>query len=76
MDPDGRLHLLVEADDVMSLRLLPQIHYLRLTTAILHHEKSRKYLLSNVLYPSHTCGIIYHTNDFWYFVYAEHLHCI
>ncbi|CAL8383224.1 unnamed protein product [Boreogadus saida] len=28
-----------------------QIHYLRLTTAILHHEKSRKYLLSNVLYP-------------------------
>uniref|UniRef100_W5K9D2 RING-type E3 ubiquitin transferase n=1 Tax=Astyanax mexicanus TaxID=7994 RepID=W5K9D2_ASTMX len=25
-----------------------QIHYLRLTTAILHHEKSRKYLLSNV----------------------------
>ncbi|CAL8337644.1 unnamed protein product [Merluccius merluccius] len=24
-----------------------QIHYLRLTTAILHHEKSRKYLLSN-----------------------------
>eukprot|EP00064_Thunnus_orientalis_P025524 superscaffoldBa00013115_g25909 len=29
-----------------------QIHYLRLTTAILRHEKSRKYLLSNVLYPS------------------------
>lgn len=29
-----------------------QIHYLRLTTAILHHEKSRKYLLNNVLYPS------------------------
>lgn len=28
-----------------------QIHYLRLTTAILHHEKSRKYLLNNVLYP-------------------------
>uniref|UniRef100_A0A8C7FJF4 RING-type E3 ubiquitin transferase n=1 Tax=Oncorhynchus kisutch TaxID=8019 RepID=A0A8C7FJF4_ONCKI len=28
-----------------------QIHYLRLTTAILRHEKSRKYLLSNVLYP-------------------------
>lgn len=27
-----------------------QIHYLRLTTAILHHEKSRKYLLSNVLF--------------------------
>uniref|UniRef100_A0AAZ3SPN2 E3 ubiquitin-protein ligase RNF123 n=1 Tax=Oncorhynchus tshawytscha TaxID=74940 RepID=A0AAZ3SPN2_ONCTS len=27
------------------------IHYLRLTTAILRHEKSRKYLLSNVLYP-------------------------
>uniref|UniRef100_A0A6Q2XWJ6 E3 ubiquitin-protein ligase RNF123 n=1 Tax=Esox lucius TaxID=8010 RepID=A0A6Q2XWJ6_ESOLU len=27
-----------------------QIHYLRLTTAILRHEKSRKYLLSNVLY--------------------------
>uniref|UniRef100_A0AAY5KFJ3 E3 ubiquitin-protein ligase RNF123 n=1 Tax=Esox lucius TaxID=8010 RepID=A0AAY5KFJ3_ESOLU len=26
------------------------IHYLRLTTAILRHEKSRKYLLSNVLY--------------------------
>uniref|UniRef100_A0A8B9JX89 Ring finger protein 123 n=1 Tax=Astyanax mexicanus TaxID=7994 RepID=A0A8B9JX89_ASTMX len=25
-----------------------QIHYLRLTTAILRHEKSRKYLLSNV----------------------------
>uniref|UniRef100_A0AAQ4PPD9 E3 ubiquitin-protein ligase RNF123 n=1 Tax=Gasterosteus aculeatus aculeatus TaxID=481459 RepID=A0AAQ4PPD9_GASAC len=24
-----------------------QIHYLRLTTAILHHEKSRKYLLNN-----------------------------
>ncbi|XP_056116539.1 E3 ubiquitin-protein ligase RNF123 [Rhinichthys klamathensis goyatoka] len=28
-----------------------QIHYLRLTTAILRHEKSRKFLLSNVLYP-------------------------
>ncbi|OCT83225.1 hypothetical protein XELAEV_18025761mg [Xenopus laevis] len=28
-----------------------QIHYLRLTIAILRHEKSRKYLLSNVLYP-------------------------
>uniref|UniRef100_A0A8C8A1U4 Ring finger protein 123 n=1 Tax=Oryzias sinensis TaxID=183150 RepID=A0A8C8A1U4_9TELE len=28
-----------------------QIHYLRLTTAILRHEKSRKYLLNNVLYP-------------------------
>nr|XP_023667118.1 E3 ubiquitin-protein ligase RNF123 [Paramormyrops kingsleyae] len=27
-----------------------QIHYLRLTTAILCHEKSRKYLLSNVLF--------------------------
>ncbi|KAG7255144.1 hypothetical protein CRUP_013980, partial [Coryphaenoides rupestris] len=27
--------------------LLMEIHYLRLTTAILHHEKSRKYLLSN-----------------------------
>ncbi|XP_073718060.1 E3 ubiquitin-protein ligase RNF123 [Misgurnus anguillicaudatus] len=27
-----------------------QIHYLRLTTAILSHEKSRKYLLSNVLF--------------------------
>ncbi|XP_049442135.1 E3 ubiquitin-protein ligase RNF123 [Epinephelus fuscoguttatus] len=27
-----------------------QIHYLRLTTAILHHEKSRKYLLNNVLF--------------------------
>ncbi|XP_074861386.1 E3 ubiquitin-protein ligase RNF123 isoform X1 [Carettochelys insculpta] len=27
-----------------------QIHYLRLTTAILKHEKSRKYLLSNVLF--------------------------
>ncbi|XP_051764458.1 E3 ubiquitin-protein ligase RNF123 isoform X3 [Ctenopharyngodon idella] len=27
-----------------------QIHYLRLTTAILRHEKSRKYLLSNVLF--------------------------
>uniref|UniRef100_A0AAR2IRE2 E3 ubiquitin-protein ligase RNF123 n=1 Tax=Pygocentrus nattereri TaxID=42514 RepID=A0AAR2IRE2_PYGNA len=26
-----------------------QIHYLRLTTAILRHEKSRKYLLSNVI---------------------------
>ncbi|CAB1439436.1 unnamed protein product, partial [Pleuronectes platessa] len=24
-----------------------QIHYLRLTTAVLHHEKSRKYLLNN-----------------------------
>lgn len=32
--------------------LVFQIHYLRLTTAILRHEKSRKYLLSNVLYPS------------------------
>lgn len=31
--------------------LVFQIHYLRLTTAILRHEKSRKYLLSNVLYP-------------------------
>lgn len=31
-----------------------QIHYLRLTIAILRHEKSRKYLLSNVLYPSHS----------------------
>ncbi|MEQ2179271.1 hypothetical protein GOODEAATRI_022966 [Goodea atripinnis] len=29
-----------------------QIHYLRLTTAILRHEKSRKYLLNSVLYPS------------------------
>uniref|UniRef100_A0A3P8WYS0 E3 ubiquitin-protein ligase RNF123 n=1 Tax=Cynoglossus semilaevis TaxID=244447 RepID=A0A3P8WYS0_CYNSE len=29
-----------------------QVHYLRLTTAILHHEKSRKYLLNYVLYPS------------------------
>lgn len=29
----------------------PQIHYLRLTIAILRHEKSRKFLLSNVLYP-------------------------
>uniref|UniRef100_UPI00398EA455 E3 ubiquitin-protein ligase RNF123 n=1 Tax=Pristiophorus japonicus TaxID=55135 RepID=UPI00398EA455 len=28
-----------------------QIHYLRLTIAILKHEKTRKYLLSNVLYP-------------------------
>ncbi|NWR03802.1 RN123 ligase, partial [Paradoxornis webbianus] len=28
-----------------------QIHYLRLTIAVLKHEKSRKYLLSNVLYP-------------------------
>lgn len=27
-----------------------QIHYLRLTTAILRHEKSRKYLLKNVLF--------------------------
>ncbi|XP_051977276.1 E3 ubiquitin-protein ligase RNF123-like [Xyrauchen texanus] len=27
-----------------------QIHYLRLTTAILRHEKSRKFLLSNVLF--------------------------
>ncbi|XP_073793682.1 E3 ubiquitin-protein ligase RNF123 isoform X3 [Danio rerio] len=27
-----------------------QIHYLRLTSAILRHEKSRKYLLSNVLF--------------------------
>ncbi|XP_057701167.1 E3 ubiquitin-protein ligase RNF123 isoform X2 [Corythoichthys intestinalis] len=27
-----------------------QIHYLRLTTAILRHEKSRKYLLGNVLF--------------------------
>ncbi|XP_077434785.1 E3 ubiquitin-protein ligase RNF123 isoform X4 [Vanacampus margaritifer] len=27
-----------------------QIHYLRLTTAILRHEKSRKYLLTNVLF--------------------------
>nr|XP_055073617.1 E3 ubiquitin-protein ligase RNF123 [Misgurnus anguillicaudatus] len=27
-----------------------QIHYLRLTTAILSHEKSRKYLLGNVLF--------------------------
>ncbi|XP_041080554.1 E3 ubiquitin-protein ligase RNF123 isoform X1 [Polyodon spathula] len=27
-----------------------QIHYLRLTTAILRHENSRKYLLSNVLF--------------------------
>ncbi|XP_061584681.1 E3 ubiquitin-protein ligase RNF123 [Cololabis saira] len=27
-----------------------QIHYLRLTTAILRHEKSRKYLLNNVLF--------------------------
>lgn len=32
-----------------------QIHFLRLTTAILHHEKSRKYLLNNVLYPSVCC---------------------
>ncbi|KAI4888500.1 hypothetical protein NFI96_013559, partial [Prochilodus magdalenae] len=31
-----------------------QIHYLRLTTAILRHEKSRKYLLNNVLYPFHS----------------------
>ena len=31
--------------------LSPQIHYLRLTIAILSHEKSRKFLLSNVLYP-------------------------
>ena len=31
-----------------------QIHYLRLTTAILRHEKSRKYLLNNVLYPFDT----------------------
>lgn len=30
----------------------PQTHYLRLTIAILRHEKSRKFLLSNVLYPS------------------------
>uniref|UniRef100_A0A8C4K6G0 E3 ubiquitin-protein ligase RNF123 n=1 Tax=Dromaius novaehollandiae TaxID=8790 RepID=A0A8C4K6G0_DRONO len=30
-----------------------QIHYLRLTIAVLKHEKSRKYLLSNVLYPLH-----------------------
>ncbi|KAB5537129.1 hypothetical protein PHYPO_G00115330 [Pangasianodon hypophthalmus] len=38
-----------------------QIHYLRLTTAILRHEKSRKYLLSNVLYPFRTknCSIIF-----------------
>ena len=28
-----------------------QIHFLRLTTAILHHERSRKFLLSSVLYP-------------------------
>ncbi|EFB13925.1 hypothetical protein PANDA_009342 [Ailuropoda melanoleuca] len=28
-----------------------QTHYLRLTIAILRHEKSRKFLLSNVLYP-------------------------
>ncbi|XP_024915849.1 E3 ubiquitin-protein ligase RNF123 [Cynoglossus semilaevis] len=27
-----------------------QVHYLRLTTAILHHEKSRKYLLNYVLF--------------------------
>ncbi|XP_056887645.1 E3 ubiquitin-protein ligase RNF123 isoform X2 [Takifugu flavidus] len=27
-----------------------QIHFLRLTTAILHHERSRKYLLNNVLF--------------------------
>uniref|UniRef100_A0A7N6B1N9 Ring finger protein 123 n=1 Tax=Anabas testudineus TaxID=64144 RepID=A0A7N6B1N9_ANATE len=27
-----------------------QIHYLRLTTAILHHEKSRKYLLNNITF--------------------------
>lgn len=29
----------------------PQIHYLRLTISILRHQKSRKFLLSNVLYP-------------------------
>ncbi|XP_014394481.1 PREDICTED: E3 ubiquitin-protein ligase RNF123 [Myotis brandtii] len=28
-----------------------QIHHLRLTVAILRHDKSRKFLLSNVLYP-------------------------
>ena len=31
--------------------LSPQIRYLRLTIAILSHQKSRKFLLSNVLYP-------------------------
>lgn len=36
----------------LTVTIVSQIHYLRLTTAILHHEKSRKYLLSNVLYPS------------------------
>ncbi|TKS65292.1 E3 ubiquitin-protein ligase RNF123 [Collichthys lucidus] len=45
------LHLVLDLDLVLSLSLALGIHYLRLTTAILHHEKSRKYLLNNVLYP-------------------------
>lgn len=39
----------------------PQIHYLRLTISILRHEKSRKFLLSNVLYPLNarqTCHVV------------------
>ncbi|KAM3915781.1 E3 ubiquitin-protein ligase RNF123 isoform 2-T2 [Leptodactylus fuscus] len=36
-----------------------QIHYLRLTIAILRHEKSRKYLLSNVLYPPVMCTVLH-----------------
>lgn len=32
-----------------------QIHFLRLTTAVLHHERSRKYLLNSVLYPCFCC---------------------
>ncbi|KAH0509999.1 E3 ubiquitin-protein ligase RNF123 [Microtus ochrogaster] len=38
-----------------------QIHYLRLTISILRHEKSRKFLLSNVLYPldaRQTCLVV------------------
>ncbi|KAI9514345.1 hypothetical protein NQZ68_034147 [Dissostichus eleginoides] len=35
-----------------------QIHYLRLTTAVLNHEKSRKYLLNNVLYPPNTVILV------------------
>ncbi|KAK1901710.1 E3 ubiquitin-protein ligase RNF123 [Dissostichus eleginoides] len=35
-----------------------EIHYLRLTTAVLNHEKSRKYLLNNVLYPPNTVILV------------------
>uniref|UniRef100_A0A8C2TDY6 E3 ubiquitin-protein ligase RNF123 n=1 Tax=Coturnix japonica TaxID=93934 RepID=A0A8C2TDY6_COTJA len=34
----------------LGLQLFDLIHYLRLTIAVLKHEKSRKYLLSNVLF--------------------------